>query len=246
MTNETQIQLSDNIDPSEVAKFDGLAKNWWDKTSEFKPLHAINPLRIGYIADRVDLKGMRVLDVGCGGGILSEAMAACGAHVLGIDAAHGPLQVAKLHRHESNLWVDYELTTIEALVEQNPEPFDVITCLEMLEHVPRPESIISACRHLLKDDGHLFLSTINRNPKSYLLAVIGAEYVLNLLARGTHDYEKFIKPSELAAWCRNSDLSFLDVTGMTYNPLTDQYKLNQDVDVNYLAYARPVNADLNQ
>ncbi len=228
-----------NVDPAEVKKFDDLARRWWDVNSEFKPLHAINPLRVGYIADRVDLAGKRVLDVGCGGGILTESLAAKGATVMGIDAAAGPLGVAKLHRHESNLWVDYELTTIEELAEQDVEPFDVITCLEMLEHVPDPTSVIRQCRKLLKDDGHLFLSTINRNPKSYLFAIVGAEYILNLLPRGTHDYDKLIKPSELVAGCREAGFSVEDITGMTYNPITQVYKLGRDIDVNYLAWARP-------
>ncbi|MBT7369186.1 MAG: bifunctional 2-polyprenyl-6-hydroxyphenol methylase/3-demethylubiquinol 3-O-methyltransferase UbiG, partial [Gammaproteobacteria bacterium] len=212
---------------------------WWDKNSEFKPLHEINPLRLGYIADRVDLAGKRILDVGCGGGILTESLAQAGAKVLGIDAGEAPLQVAKLHRHESGVEIDYELTTIEELAATSPEPFDVITCLEMLEHVPDPGSVISACRKLLKDDGDLFLSTINRNPKSYLFAVVGAEYVLNLLPRGTHDYDKLITPAELAGYCRDAGFSIQDLTGMTYNPFSRKYKLGRDVDVNYLAWAVP-------
>ncbi len=226
-----------NVDAHEVNKFDELAKKWWDKNSEFKPLHQINPLRVGYIRDRVDLNGKRVLDVGCGGGILSEAMAEAGADVLGIDAAEAPLGVAKLHRHESNLFPEYALTTIEELAATQPEPFDVITCLEMLEHVPDPASVIATCRQLLKPDGHLFLSTINRNPKSYLFAIVGAEYILNLLPRGTHDYDKLIKPAELVNWCRDAGLEVHDLTGMTYNPITRTYKLGNDVDVNYMAHA---------
>jgi 2-polyprenyl-6-hydroxyphenyl methylase/3-demethylubiquinone-9 3-methyltransferase len=228
-----------NVDADEVSKFDELAKSWWDLTGDFKPLHEINPLRVDYITEKVDLTGKRVLDVGCGGGILAEALAANGAQVLGIDAAEKPLQVAKLHRHESNNWVDYELITIEALASRDIEPFDVITCLEMLEHVPDPGSVITSCRQLMKDDGHLFLSTINRNPKSYLLGVVGAEYLLKLLPKGTHDYDKFIKPAELANWCRTAGFKLQDLTGMTYNPITGIYKLGKDVDVNYLAYARP-------
>ncbi len=231
-------QETQNIDPAEVKKFDDMARKWWDETGEFKPLHAINPLRMGYISERVNLDGLRVLDVGCGGGILTESMASRGAKVKGIDAASGPLQVARLHLHESNLQVDYELVTIEQLVERDEAKFDVITCLEMLEHVPDPGSIITSCRSLLKDDGHLFMSTINRSPKSYLFAVVGAEYVLKLLPRGTHDYEKFIKPAELAGWCRDAGFELLDLRGMTYNPITSVYKLGTDVDVNYLAYCR--------
>ncbi len=228
-----------NVDHSEVDKFDALAQRWWDPTGEFKSLHDINPLRMGYITDRVDLNGKRVLDVGCGGGILSEAMAKAGAHVTAIDAAKAPLNVAKLHSLESGVQVSYNLTTIEELAASMPEKFDVITCLEMLEHVPDPGSIIQTCRTLLKDDGHLFLSTINRNPKSYMFAVVGAEYLLKMLPKGTHDYDKLIKPSELASWCRKAGFTIEDLTGMTYNPITKIYRLSDDVDVNYLAYARP-------
>ena len=229
-----------NIDQREVGKFDELARKWWDTTGDFKPLHQINPLRVGYIQDRVDLAGKRVLDIGCGGGILAESLAAAGAHVTAIDAAEKALQVAKLHLHESNLHVDYHLKTVEELAAESPAPFDVITCLEMLEHVPSPASVIQTCRSLLKDDGHLFLSTINRNPKSYLFAIVGAEYVLRMLPRGTHDYEKLIKPSELAGFCRAAGFAVEDLTGMTYNPVTKVYRLGDNVDVNYLAYARPV------
>ena len=229
-----------NIDQAEIEKFEALARRWWDRNGEFRPLHDINPLRVGYITDRVDLNGRRVLDVGCGGGILSEALSAAGADVLGIDPAEAPLNVARLHRHESNLSPGYELTTVEELAAASPEPFDVITCLEMLEHVPDPASVIRACRMLLKDDGHLFLATINRNPRAYLSAIVGAEYILNLLPRGTHDYDKLIKPAELAAFCRQADLDIEDFTGMTYNPITKRYKPGRDVGVNFLAYARPV------
>jgi 2-polyprenyl-6-hydroxyphenyl methylase/3-demethylubiquinone-9 3-methyltransferase len=227
-----------NVDTSELNKFDGLAQKWWDTEKEFKPLHAINPLRIDYITDRVNLSGKRVLDVGCGGGILTESLAAKGASVIGIDAAEAPIGVAKLHRHESKIWAAYELTTIEELETTSPEPFDVITCLEMLEHVPDPKSVIKSCGKLLKNDGHLFLSTINRNPKSYLFAVVGAEYLLSMVPKGTHDYDKFITPSELASFCRSADLQVEDLTGMTYNPITQTYKLGNDVDVNYLAHVR--------
>jgi 2-polyprenyl-6-hydroxyphenyl methylase/3-demethylubiquinone-9 3-methyltransferase len=228
-----------NVDDQEVQKFEELARRWWDKNSEFKPLHAINPLRVGYIAERVDLAGKRVLDVGCGGGILSESLAAAGAYVTGIDAGKGPISVAQLHLHESGLNVDYRQITIEELAEEAPGKFDVITCLEMLEHVPDPASVIRTCRSLLKDDGELFLSTINRNPKAYLFAIVGAEYILGLLPKGTHDYDKLITPSELASYCRQAGLTVQDLTGMTYNPLTKVYRLGRDVDVNYLAWARP-------
>ena len=232
--------VKENIDPAEVSKFNALARRWWDKDGEFKPLHEINPLRLKYISDRVDLKAKRVLDVGCGGGILAEALTSAGAQVTGIDVAPGPLTVARLHGLESGLEIDYQHTTVEALAGSGTAgQFDLITCLEMLEHVPEPESVIRACRQLLKEDGHLFLSTINRNPKSWLFAILGAEYVLNLLPRGTHTYEKLIKPAELAAACRAADLDVIDLTGMTYNPLTRVYRLSRDIDVNYLAWARP-------
>lgn len=231
--------MSRNVDAQEVRKFEELARRWWDKTSEFKPLHAINPLRVGYIAERINLKGKRVLDVGCGGGILAEALAEEGAAVTGIDAGETALQVAKLHQHESGVEVDYQLTTVEELAATSPEPFDVITCLEVLEHIPDPASVIRTCASLLKADGHLFLATINRNPKSYLFAIVGAEYLLNLLPKGTHDYEKLITPAEMAAHCREANLGVEDFTGMTYNPLTGVYKLSTDIDVNYLVHARP-------
>ena len=229
-----------NVDSQEVNKFEEIARKWWDRNSEFKPLHDINPLRVGYITDRVEVSGKRILDVGCGGGILSEALAAVGADVIGIDAGEKPLQVARLHSHESDLDIDYQQLTIEELAACQPEPFDIITCLEVLEHVPAPSSVIRTCRHLLKEDGHLFLSTINRNPKSYLFAIVGAEYMLNLLPKGTHDYDKLITPAELAAYCREASLDVEDFTGMAYNPITKVYSLGNDVDINYLAYARPV------
>ena len=228
-----------NIDLQEINKFEDLARKWWDPDSEFKPLHDINPLRINYIRDRIDLSSKRILDVGCGGGLLSEALAAAGAEVLGIDAGEKPLQVAKLHLHESRLEIEYRQLTIEELAQSNPEPFDIITCLEVLEHVPSPGSIIKTCRQLVKDDGHLFFSTINRNLKSYLFAIIGGEYLLNLLPRGTHDYHKLITPSELALHCRRAKLEITDFSGITYHPITQIYKLGKNVDVNYLAYARP-------
>jgi 2-polyprenyl-6-hydroxyphenyl methylase/3-demethylubiquinone-9 3-methyltransferase len=225
-----------NFDASELNKFSELAHKWWDKTSEFKPLHDINPLRLNYINDLVLLKGKTVLDVGCGGGILSESMAEKGAQVTGIDLGEKALRVAQLHSLESGVAVDYQLISAEHLADANPEKFDVITCLEMLEHVPDPASVVAACTKLVKPDGHIFFSTINRNPKAYLFAVIGAEYVLNMLPRGTHDYEKFIKPSELASWARAAGLSLQHQTGMSYNPITQIYSLGTDVSVNYLMH----------
>ncbi|HIG61235.1 MAG TPA: bifunctional 2-polyprenyl-6-hydroxyphenol methylase/3-demethylubiquinol 3-O-methyltransferase UbiG [Gammaproteobacteria bacterium] len=227
----------ENIDPAEIEKFEKLARTWWDLDSEFKPLHDINPLRLGYISQRAQLAGKQALDIGCGGGILTESLARSGAIVTGIDMGKAPLQVARLHRHESDLEIDYQQMTAEAMAQQYPGKFDVVTCLEMLEHVPDPGSVISACRRLLKPNGHLFLSTINRNPKAYLFAIIGGEHLLKLLPPGTHDYQKFIKPSELAKTLREQDLALKDITGMTYNPIGQQYKLTSDTDVNYLMHA---------
>ncbi len=229
--------MNENIDAAEISKFDELARKWWDPNSEFKPLHDINPLRVDYIAQRVKLDGARVLDFGCGGGILTEALARAGANITGIDMAPKPLQVAKLHRHESELDIDYQLTTIQDYALDHAGEFDVITCLEVLEHVPSPDSVIESCKTLLKPDGQLFLSTINRNPKAYALMVLGAEYVLNMLPRGTHDYAKFIKPSELARDLRKHGFELQDVTGMVFNPLTKRYSLSSDTDVNYLVHA---------
>ena len=223
-----------NVDPSELEKFASLAHHWWDPTSEFKPLHEINPLRLNYIDQRVGLNEKVVLDVGCGGGILSESMALKGAHVTGIDLAEKPLKVAKLHQLESGVQVNYRLISAEALAAERPASFDVVTCMEMLEHVPEPASIVDACAKLVKPGGRVFFSTLNRNPKSYLFAIIGAEYVLNLLPRGTHEYSKFIKPAELAHWCRVSGLEVSGIKGMSYNPITQQYSLGEDVSVNYL------------
>jgi 2-polyprenyl-6-hydroxyphenyl methylase/3-demethylubiquinone-9 3-methyltransferase len=225
-----------NVDPHEIAKFEELAHRWWDPESEFKPLHQINPLRLEYIDRRVSLNGKKVLDVGCGGGILSESMAVRGADVTAIDMGETPLNVAKLHQHETGVQVDYRKITAEALSSEMPEQFDVVTCLEMLEHVPDPSSIISACTSLVKPGGHVFFSTLNRNPKSYLFAIVGAEYILQMLPRGTHDYSKFIKPSELDRWARNAGLNVLELTGMSYNPFTKSYSLGPDVDVNYLMH----------
>jgi 2-polyprenyl-6-hydroxyphenyl methylase/3-demethylubiquinone-9 3-methyltransferase len=226
-----------NVDPIELEKFSQLAHRWWDPTSEFKPLHDINPLRLDYIDRTVGLAGKSVLDVGCGGGILAESMAARGARVTGIDAAEKPLKVAQLHLLESGHSVDYRLAAAEDLAREAPHAFDVVTCMEMLEHVPAPAATVAACSALLKPGGQAFFATINRNPKSYLFAVIGAEYILRLLPRGTHDYARFIKPSELAARCRESGLAVSEVTGMTYNPFTRTYSLGADVDVNYILHA---------
>lgn len=228
-----------NVDYQEVAKFEELASRWWDPHSEFKPLHDINPLRLDYIDRRANLAGKTVLDVGCGGGILSESMAQRGATVTGIDMGEAPLSVAKLHKLESGVEVDYQRITAEELAAQQPQQYDVVTCLEMLEHVPDPASIIKACSQLVKPDGHVFFSTINRNPKSYLLAIVGAEYLLKMLPKGTHDYSKFIKPSELESWAREAELVTRELTGMIYNPLTRRYSLGYDVDVNYLMHCQP-------
>lgn len=225
-----------NFDAAELNKFSELAHKWWDKTSEFKPLHEINPLRLNYIDNVASLKDKTVLDVGCGGGILSESMAEKGAKVTGIDLGEKALKVAQLHSLDSGVTVDYQLIAAEQLAEQQPASFDVVTCLEMLEHVPDPASVVAACAKLVKPGGHVFFSTINRNPKAYLFAVIGAEYVLNMLPRGTHDYAKFIKPSELASWMRSADLSLVGQTGMSYNPLTKHYWLDSNVSVNYLMH----------
>ncbi|MBX9675427.1 MAG: bifunctional 2-polyprenyl-6-hydroxyphenol methylase/3-demethylubiquinol 3-O-methyltransferase UbiG [Methylotenera sp.] len=225
-----------NYDTAELNKFSELAHKWWDKTSEFKPLHDINPLRLGFIDQKVSLAGKTVLDVGCGGGILSESMAQKGATVTGIDLGEKALKVAQLHSLESGINVDYRLIAVEQLAKDAPASFDVVTCLEMLEHVPDPASVVRACAQLVKPGGHVFFSTINRNPKAYLFAVVGAEYVLNMLPRGTHDYAKFIKPSELAAWVRTSDLSLTHQIGMSYNPITKHYWLDNDISVNYMMH----------
>lgn len=223
-----------NVDHAEIAKFEALAHRWWDRESEFKPLHDINPLRVNWIDEHVPLAGKTVIDVGCGGGILSEAMAQRGAKVTGIDMGEAPLSVARLHLFESNLEVDYRQVTAEQMAAECPGQFDVVTCLEMLEHVPDPASVIRACHALVKPGGQVFFSTINRNPKAYLFAIVGAEYVLQLLPRGTHDFRKFIRPSELGNWCREAGLVVGDIIGLTYNPLTRHYKLAPDVDVNYM------------
>ncbi len=225
-----------NADPQELAKFSELAHRWWDPSSEFKPLHEINPLRLGWIDGIARLNGKSVLDVGCGGGILAEAMAKLGAHVKGVDLSEKALKVAMLHLLESRLDVNYEEISAESLAQREPWKYDALTCMEMLEHVPDPASTVGACAQLVKPGGHVFFSTINRNPKSYLLAVIGAEYILRLLPRGTHDYSKFVKPSELARHCRAAGLTLRSVIGMSYNPLTKVYALNDDASVNYLMH----------
>ncbi len=241
MTDTALDSENHNADPAEIAKFEALASRWWDPQSEFKPLHEINPLRLDYIERHADgLDGKQVLDVGCGGGILSESMATLGAQVTGIDMGEAPLQVARLHGLESGVSVDYQRSTAEAFAEQHPGRFDVVTCMEMLEHVPNPASVIRACATLVKPGGVVIFSTINRNPKAYLLAIVGAEYLLRMLPRGTHDYDKFIRPSELESWARHAGLKMRDLTGMSYNPLSKQYSLGRDLAVNYLACCTPV------
>jgi 2-polyprenyl-6-hydroxyphenyl methylase/3-demethylubiquinone-9 3-methyltransferase len=229
------VQGSPNVDPGELAKFSALAHRWWDPTSEFRPLHEINPLRLAHIAMLAGgIEGKRIVDIGCGGGILAEAMANAGAVVTGIDLADKPLKVARLHALEVGSAVEYRMVSAEALAAEAPGSFDIVTCMEMLEHVPDPASTVSACAQLVKPGGRVFFSTINRNPKSFLFAIVGAEYVLRMLPKGTHEYARFIKPSELTRHCRAAGLEVDDLTGMTYNPLTRVYALGRDVDVNYL------------
>ncbi|GGZ99212.1 ubiquinone biosynthesis O-methyltransferase [Arenicella chitinivorans] len=230
--------VGDNVDASEIRKFEELASRWWDPQSEFAPLHAINPLRTEYINLRSPVTGLRLLDVGCGGGLISEAMAHFGAKVTGIDMGEAPLNVAKLHLLESGEDVEYLQITTEQLAEQRPGEYDVVTCLEMLEHVPDPASIVAACAKLVKPGGDVYFSTINRNPKAWLFAIVGAEYILNLLPRGTHEYDKLIKPSELSDYARQAGLSLKDMTGLHYNPLTKHYKLGPGVDVNYMIHTK--------
>ncbi len=227
-----------NADPAELQKFSELAHRWWDTTSEFKPLHEINPLRLDWIDRNAGLAGKRVLDIGCGGGILSESMAAAGAHVTGIDLSEKALGVARLHLFESGQKVDYHHASAEEFAAQHAGEFDIVTCMEMLEHVPDPASTVAACAQLVRPGGQVFFSTINRNFKAYLFAVLGAEYILKLLPRGTHDYVKFIRPSELARYCRQAGLETAELLGMSYNPLTQVYSLGNDTDVNYLVHAK--------
>lgn len=235
----TETQKQQNVDPGEIRKFEDLASRWWDPQSEFKALHDINPLRANWIDKLAPVAESKILDVGCGGGILSEALAQRGAFVTGIDMGDAPLAVANLHKLESGVQVDYRKATAEDFAERYPGQFDIVTCLEMLEHVPDPASVVKACATLVKPGGSVFFATINRNPKSYLMAVLGAEYVLRLLPRGTHEYEKLIKPSELAQWIRDAGMEVDRMTGMLYNPITKVYRLDvSDVDVNYLLCAR--------
>ena len=227
--------MTENFNPAELAKFSELAHRWWDKESEFRPLHEINPLRLEWINGLVPLKGLRVLDVGCGGGVLADAMARKGASVLGIDLASKALKVAQLHALEANTQgVEYREVSAEGLAAEQPNGFDVVTCMEMLEHVPDPSSVVKACAALVKPGGYVFFSTINRNVKAFMFAIVGVEYLLNMLPRGTHEYSKLIKPSELAGYCRNAGLDFVQAKGMQYNPLSRHYWLSADTSVNYL------------
>ncbi|MCK5697395.1 MAG: bifunctional 2-polyprenyl-6-hydroxyphenol methylase/3-demethylubiquinol 3-O-methyltransferase UbiG [Gammaproteobacteria bacterium] len=230
-----------NVDPTEVAKFEAMSTRWWDKDGEFKPLHDLNPVRLHYIKTRShELSGKKILDVGCGGGILAESLAHEGAEVTGIDMGEANLTIAKMHLHESGETVSYQKITVEELATQHPASYDVVTCMEMLEHVPDPSSIINACRQLVKPNGHLFFSTVNRNAKSYAMAIIGAEYIMKLLPKGTHDFKKFIRPAELDQWIREAQLSTQHISGMSYNPFSGQCTLSDDIDINYLLHARPL------
>lgn len=238
----TSPQENLNVDKEELAKFEALAYRWWDTESEFKPLHDINPLRLNFIDEHVNLAGKKVLDIGCGGGILSESMAQRGATVKGIDLGETPLAIAKIHAKEQSLNIkldlEYQAISAEEIAAQEPHSYDVVTCMEMLEHVPDPPAIVKACADLLKPEGQVFFSTINRNPKSFLFAIVGAEYILNLLPKGTHHYEKLIRPSELDRWIRQASLHTNEIIGMTYNPLNKTYKLSSDTSVNYIVYAQ--------
>jgi 2-polyprenyl-6-hydroxyphenyl methylase/3-demethylubiquinone-9 3-methyltransferase len=228
--------MNTNVDRAEIAKFEALASRWWDPNSEFKPLHDINPLRLNWIDGKTQLAGKTVADVGCGGGILAESMARRGALVTGIDMGEAPLAVARLHGLESGVSVEYLQSTAENLAAQRAGQYDAVTCMEMLEHVPDPGAVIAACAQLVKPGGNVFFSTINRNPKSWLFAIVGAEHILRLLPKGTHEYAKFIRPSELGGWCRDARLNVQEITGMHFNPLTGNYWLGPGVDVNYLVH----------
>jgi len=237
MTNAHEnVDPNENVDPSEIAKFEASAYRWWDLEGEYKLLHDINPLRLAYINKQISLRDKTVIDVGCGGGILAESMAKQGANVTGIDLGDTTLQVAKLHLLESQVEVAYHKSTVEDFAAKHANQYDVLTCMEMLEHVPDPSSIVTACAQLLKPNGHIFLSTINRTPKAYMFAVLGAEYILNLLPQGTHDYQKFIQPAELATWMRAAALQVHDFSGMHYNPVSKNFTLNDDITINYLAH----------
>lgn len=227
-----------NVDQAEIAKFEALASRWWDRAGDFRPLHLMNPLRANWIDARAPVAGRRVLDVGCGGGILSEALAQRGAEVTGIDMGEAPLAVARLHLVESGLVIDYRHASAEELANEVPASFDIVTCMEVLEHVPDPASLVRACAQLVRPGGHLFFATINRNPKSYVFAILGAEHILKLLPKGTHDYARFIRPSELAGWARAAGLTLGEVEGMLYNPITRTFSLGRNVDVNYLLHAQ--------
>ncbi|MEJ2603208.1 MAG: bifunctional 2-polyprenyl-6-hydroxyphenol methylase/3-demethylubiquinol 3-O-methyltransferase UbiG [Gammaproteobacteria bacterium] len=228
----------ENVDAAEIRKFEAMAESWWDPLGDFAPLHRMNPLRLGYIDARAPLAGRSVLDIGCGGGILSEAMAAAGATVTGIDLAAGPLAIARRHASESGVEVEYLETSAEALAAERAGAYDIVTCLEMIEHVPDPAGVIDACSRLVGSEGDVFFSTINRNAKAFMLAIVAAEYVLRMLPRGTHEYEKLIRPSELEAWARAAGLDLKEITGIRYNPVTRQFSLTGDVDVNYIAHCR--------
>ncbi len=236
MTGETLQHLERNVDPVEINKFERVAHRWWDKDSEFQPLHAINPLRLNYIDERAGLSGKAVLDVGCGGGILTESMAHRQATVTGIDLGKTPLSVANLHALESGIAIDYQQISAEELAVTMPGYFDVVTCMEMLEHVPDPASVINACATLVKPGGHVFFSTINRNPKAFMLAIFAAEYVMNMLPKGTHEYSKLIRPSELEQAARNAGLELRNISGLSYNPLFKHYSIGNDIDINYMMY----------
>lgn len=236
--NNSTSSSASNVDPAEIKKFNDLASRWWDLTGDFKPLHDLNPLRSKYIAEQTELKGAKALDVGCGGGILTEALARHEALVTGIDMGEAPLAVARIHAAESELDIEYRQITAEEIASEQPQAFDTVCCLEMLEHVPDPASVVQSCADLVKPGGKLFFSTINRNPKSFLFAVVGAEYVLNLLPKGTHEYKKFIRPSELTRWCREANLLVEEVVGVTYNPINKEFRLSQsDVSINYMIRA---------